>query len=308
MNQNPNASSNRTLVVGEALIDIVERPGDSAEFIGGSPANIAVGLARLGHPAQLLTRLGSDTRGERIAGYLADEGVHLLPESWGGGPTSTAHARISADGSADYHFDIDWRLPERTVDTTPLVHAGSIALFLEPGGAQVLSLLERLSGSAMITLDPNIRASLLDHHGQAVQRFERAAALADLVKLSDEDAEWLYPDSSPESVADRVRELGPSIVAVTLGARGALAVTASGRAQLHAHPVEVVDTISAGDSFMASLISSLLERGVDGAAAALPDVLDRAARAAAIAVSAAGANPPRREQLDAFQPMGTIIV
>ncbi len=306
--------SRRALVIGEALIDIVKHADPCAEptrprtehrtedrveeHVGGSPANVAIGIARLGHPVRLLTRLGRDERGRRIAGLLSDEGVELLPDSWDAGATSTAHARIAADGSADYRFDIDWRLPERAPRLPSLVHAGSIALFLEPGGSRVLRLLERFAETALVTLDPNIRPSLLGDHADAVRRFERAAALADLVKLSDEDAAWLYPELGLEAAALRVRELGPSIVVVTLGPEGAFAFSPGGISRIQAREVEVVDTISAGDSFMASLASSLLDLGLDGTLAALPQVLDRAARAAAIAVSVAGANPPRRDQLD----------
>lgn len=287
------------LIIGETLIDIIEQPEQITEFVGGSPANLAVGLARLGHPARLLTRIGRDARGERAAAHFADEGVALLPASWDEGPTSTAHARITADGSADYQFSIDWRLPEVSPEPVALMHAGSIALFLEPGGARVLDLLRNAPAEVLITLDPNARPALLGAHAQSLHRFEEAARLADLVKLSDEDTEWFYPGLAPEAAAEQVRALGPRLVVVTLGAQGAFAVCETGSVRVPAHAVEVVDTISAGDSFMASLVSSLLDLGLEGALATLPKVLDRAARAAAIAVSVAGPNPPRREQLDA---------
>lgn len=287
------------LIIGETLIDIVEQPGQATEFIGGSPANLAVGLARLGHPARLLTRLGHDARGERAAAHLAAEGVELLPASWGGGPTATAHAQITADGSAEYRFEIDWCLPAYTPEPVALMHAGSIALFLEPGGSRVLDLLRGAPPEALITLDPNARPALLGDHAVALRRFEEAAGLADLIKLSDEDTAWFYPGLAPEAAAEKVRSLGPRLVVVTLGAQGALAVSEAGVVRVPAHQVEVVDTISAGDSFMASLASSLLDLGLDGALTALPQVLDRAARAAAIAVSVAGPNPPRRAELDA---------
>ncbi|MBK0417537.1 carbohydrate kinase [Leucobacter sp. CSA1] len=284
-------------------MDIMTSDGETREFIGGSPANAAVGVARLGHSARLLTRLGRDPRGERIAAHLEGEAVELLPESWREEPTSTAQAIIAADGSATYHFDISWEVPSVAVDDVDLVHAGSIALFLEPGGSDVLRLLREFAPRAIVTVDPNIRPSLLPDHAVALRRFEDAAAVADLVKLSDEDAEWLYPGTTPEAAAERIRALGPAIVVVTLGAEGALALNAAGRARIPAHPVDVVDTISAGDSVMASLISSLLERGVELSQAELATVLDRAARAAAIAVSVAGANPPLRAQLEDPTPL-----
>jgi fructokinase len=305
------ATTRSALLIGEALIDIVERtreadsggePGESdgpVEFVGGSPANTAIGVARLGHRARLFTRIGRDPRGERIAALLQTESVELLPESWSPSRTSTAHARLMEDGSASYVFDLEWSLPRCTPEPVDLVHAGSIALFLEPGGSEVLRLLRESAPTRLVTVDPNIRPSLLPDRAAALRRFEDAAAVADLVKLSDEDAEWLYPGESPEAVAARVLGLGPRVAVVTMGAEGSYGASAMGSARVPAAPVTVIDTISAGDSVMACLISSLLERGVDGVASSLPEVLGRAARAAAIAVSAAGANPPRRAQLDA---------
>ncbi|MBP1325285.1 fructokinase [Leucobacter exalbidus] len=320
----------RALIIGEALIDIVDRaePGPAAaapiEHVGGSPANVAMGLSRLGHDTTLATHLGDDARGARIRDYLAGEGVNFSPGSFTAARTSTARASIDTAGAARYDFDIDWRFtPPADPAAFALVHTGSIALFLEPGGAAVADYVVRLPSEVVVTLDPNIRPALIPDHAVALARFERAAARANLIKLSDEDAEWLYPGLSPAETAQRVLALGVGspdrggdggydsdgadhrgaggehrIVVVTLGAAGAIAVTREREVAVPAAPAVVVDTISAGDSFMASLASSLLERGGPGAATHIDDVLDRAARAAAIAVSAAGANPPRRAQLD----------
>lgn len=295
------------LVIGEALIDIVARDDEAREFVGGGPLNIAVGLARLGHPTRLLAHIAHDERGERIAAHLDADGVSLHPGSWSAARTPTAHASIGDAGAATYRFDIAWRVPGLGAPGAELVHSGSIALFLEPGGSDVLSYLRGLPDSTAVTLDPNIRPALIADHAAAVERFEVAAERADLIKMSDEDAEWLYPGRPVEEVAGRL--LGsdpgrgrPRIVVVTLGADGAYARSHGTEARVAALPVTVVDTISAGDSFMASLASSLLERGLDGVLAALPAVLDRAARAAAIAVSAPGANPPTRDALDSAAP------
>lgn len=296
------------LVIGEAIVDIVERAGEAPEeHLGGSPANVAVGLARLGHPTTLLTRLGDDERGRRFAARLAEEGVVLAAGSRGAGPTPTARARIARGGQADYVFDIDWRLPADAAQALggaappALVHAGSIALVHEPGGTRTLELLRRAPESAIITVDPNIRPALLGDRAAVLARFVDAVDRAHLLKLSDEDAEWLAPGADPEQYArellarhDRLR-----IVVVTRGAAGAIAVDARGRRiAVPAAPARVVDTISAGDSFMAALASSLLDHGLAGVERDIEAVLRRAARAAAHAVSAAGAHPPRRAELD----------
>lgn len=293
-------TSTQVLVIGESLIDIVDRGDGPREYVGGSPANLAIGVARLGHPAQLLTRIGRDVRGERIAAHVGADGVDLHDGSWGDGRTSTADAVIAADGSASYRFDLEWKIPDAPALAADLVHTGSIALFAEPGGSAVLEVLRRLPESTLVTIDPNIRPSLLPGREAALERFESAAALARLIKMSDEDVAWLYPDRTVEEVLAHLRGLGPAIVVITRGADGAVGDAGSGSVTVPAYAVDVVDTISAGDAFMASLVSSLLDLGPEAAAARLPEVLDRAARASAIAVSVAGANPPHRAALDAY--------
>lgn len=305
-------SPGTVLVVGESLIDIVGDGVDTdadggngapsrvsgIEFVGGSPANTAIGIARQGGVARLLTRVGRDSRGERIAAHLAAEAVELLHESWTSAPTSTARVSVEGDGSARYVFDIDWSLPRVAPEPVDLVHAGSIGLFLDPGADEVLRLLRELSRSCIVTLDPNVRPTLGLPREQVLRRFERAAAVADLVKLSDEDAAWLYPGLDERAVLERIRGLGPRIAVLTCGAEGAHGMGDGGVIGVEAVPVEVVDTISAGDSFTATLITCLLDRGVDGVASGLREAMERAACASAIAVSAAGANPPLTADLD----------
>lgn len=288
------------LIIGETLIDIIEEDGSSEEFIGGSPANVAIGVARLGHRSKLLTRVGDDPRGDRIAAHFAAEAVELIEESRTPAPTSTAHAKIAADGSAEYVFNLDWSLPRIAPEPGQLVHVGSFAVCIAPGSDEALRFLREQGDSHLVTIDPNIRPSLLSDHASVLRRFEQAVAATDLVKLSDDDAAWLYPDVAPLDVLDRIRALGPRIAVMTLGAAGACAIGDGGIAQVDARPVEVVDTISAGDSYMASLIASLIEQGIDGVSASLHDALSRAACASAIAVSVAGANPPHRSELDAL--------
>lgn len=289
----------RALVIGEALIDIVEG-ADVRELVGGSPANVAVGLARQGHAVELLTRIGRDERGARIAEHVASSGAALAASSWSDGVTSTARARLRADGSAEYEFAIDWTVPAPDLDGVALVHTGSIAMFLEPGGATVIEALRRASGGVLVTVDPNIRPALVGAHEAAFARFAQAARAADLVKLSDEDAAWLYPDLLPEQVLAEIATLGARVVVITRGGEGAIALGPGGVVEVAALPVEVVDTIGAGDAYMASLISSILDDPqVLTSAPGLERALRRAAVTAGITVSRAGANPPRRDEVDA---------
>lgn len=288
----------RTLVIGEALIDIVEG-SEVRGLVGGSPANVAVGLARQGHDVRLLTRIGRDDRGARIAEHLAAAGVALTTDSWTEGATSTAVARLRPDGSAQYAFDIDWTIPAPDLDGIGLLHTGSIALFLDPGGETVLDALQRAAGSALVTLDPNIRPALVGDRRAALVRFAQAAASADLVKLSDEDAAWLYPGMLPEEALAEVATYGPRIVVITRGSEGAMALGAGGIVEVPAIDVDVVDTIGAGDAYMASLISSALDDPeLFGSEPALTRALRRAAVTAGITVARAGANPPLRAEVD----------
>ena len=292
------------LVVGEALIDIVAGEDGDRELVGGSPANVAVGLARQGHRTRLLTRVGDDERGRRIAEQIERSGARLDERSFSGEPTSTARARLRADGSAEYDFAITWDVPAIAADdlrAVRAVHTGSIALFLEPGGTAVLETLRAArTAGAIVSVDPNIRPALVGDHAAALARFGEAAASADLVKLSDEDAHWLYPDLDDEEVLDEIAALGPRLVVLTRGAEGLLARGPHGLVESAPLVVTVADTIGAGDAAMASLVSSALD---DDRLFTSPDALETALRRAAvtagITVSRAGANPPTRAEVDA---------
>jgi fructokinase len=321
----------KLLAVGEALVDVVRTSGDApdVEHPGGSPLNIAFGAARLGLESELLTAIGTDARGRAIEAHLASAGVRLAPGSVRDEPTSSATARLRADGSAEYLFDIRWSLPpeaeqivEQMVESTAeqtaaragalLVHTGSLGAFVEPGGAQVTRLLAGLAASAnppVVTVDPNMRPSIVGDHAAALARFGELAALATVLKLSDEDAAWLYPGTTVDGAVDRILRLGPALVAVTRGGEGALLATATERIEVPGHEVRVIDTIGAGDSFMSALLvqlAGMLDAGTtvgalrDGSAFDRP-ALERlggfATRCAAITVSRAGAHPPTRADL-----------
>jgi len=286
------------LVIGEALVDVVHRvDGTVAEHPGGSPANVALGLGRLGRRVDLLTDLGDDVRGGAVRDWLAEATVRLLPTR-PGRRTSTATARLRADGSATYDFDLAWD-PRGDVDVTAydVVHTGSIGAVLDPGAATVRDLLERAGATATITYDPNARPAIMGERAASVARIEALVALADVVKVSDEDLGWLYPGADPGVVIEEWRQRGASVVAVTLGADGVLATSAAGQVAVPAVPTTVVDTVGAGDTFMAALVDGVLERGLDAVASDLEPVLARAARAAAINVARAGASPPTAEEL-----------
>ena len=306
--------------IGESLVDVIVGSDGApcAEHPGGPPMNIALGLARLNRPVALVTRIGDDARGASIAEHVSEAGVTLAVGSVRDEPTSTATAFLGADGSAEYVFDLRWSLPIGLSVVDPIlagsgiVHVGSIGAFLEPGGSTVVSLLRQLVESEhppLICFDPNMRPSIVTDHEAALARFEEVAALAAVVKLSDEDAEWLYPELGLEAAVERILRFGVGLATVTLGSAGALLATRSLRITVTGVAVEVADTIGAGDSFMSALIDSiagLRDEGVSAEAlrtgrafdaALLTDIGDYAVRCAAITVSRPGANPPTRAEI-----------
>lgn len=293
------ASTPDVIVVGEALVDVVHTSEGTAEHPGGSPANVAYGLARLGVRTSLLTSIGDDERGALIERHLGSAGVALLPGSKSPGRTASATATLGADGSASYEFDVSWELPPVHPATFPKVlHTGSIASFLAPGAGSVKSLLERAHRECLVSYDPNIRPALLGSHAEALAVFEDLAPLADVLKLSDEDARWLYPGVTFEDAAARILELGAGMAVVTMGSAGSLLATPATRVQIPSVQTVVADTIGAGDSYMAALIYGLLCRSTDGLAPSVLETLGRmASKAAAITVSRPGANPPTLEEL-----------
>jgi fructokinase len=305
--------SARTLVVGESLIDIVHHADGSAqEHVGGSPANVAVGLARLGHDVTLATMIGRDERGTRIAEVLDSERVALTDGSIGGRPTSVARSTLDTTGAATYTFDLAWELDVRQpLDGLAHVHTGSIAATLEPGASAVLSTLQNARSGATISYDPNARPSLMGDPHEVRAKMEQMIGLSDVVKASDEDIAWLYGGAPLPDIFRLWALLGPTLVVVTRGARGAvIGLSTTGElTSVDAPAAEVADTVGAGDSFMAGLISGLLDAGFLGGAqarqrlreVALADVLpavDRALACAAITVSRAGADPPHLAELN----------
>ena len=302
----PSSPALPVLVVGEALIDIVRHPDRVAEERpGGSPANVALSLARLGQASHLLTRVGSDLRGQLIIDHLVSSGVTVLPQSITQQTTSTATATIGPDGDASYTFDLQWYLPDTPhLGAHAAIHTGSIAAFLAPGGDQVIALLERARARADlgVTFDPNIRPILLGSPADARTRVERLVALCDVVKVSDEDLGWLAADGDSGDLANSWLNHGPGLVVVTHGGRGATALFHGGSTSVPAPRVVVADTIGAGDSFMGALIDHLLRHGLLGPETRphLDNISEQEARAAIVfSVGAAastctrpGADPP----------------
>jgi len=296
------------LVVGECVADIVRLPDrEDRVHPGGSPANVAYGLARLGHRSTLLTQLGPDANGRLIRDHLASAGVTVHTDDVPA-PTPSAAVTLDGAGQASYAFDIAWTLAPVAVEPAPgHVHTGSIGAVVEPGSATVLDIVRAARATATVSYDPNVRPALMGDHAAAVRRVEECVQLSDLVKASDEDLAWLYPGEEPEKVAARWLEHGPAVVLVTRGGDGALAVLAGGRITVEAAAVAVVDTVGAGDAFMSGTLHALAGQGLLGTGArdrlhavdrdTVTGVLRHAVASAAVTVSRAGANPPDAAEL-----------
>ena len=208
-------------------------------------------------PIQFLTALGDDDHGAVLAHLLSQSGVGIVGDPHTVSRTATAMATIGIDGSASYVFDIEWRLGALPDISPAAVHTSSIGAVLEPGAAQVQSLLEQLRPDATISYDINARPALTGVGPRLVRAVEEITARADLVKASDEDLESLYPGRSPEASAAHLLALGPSAIIITRGGQGATWVADGLRVDVPALPVHVADTIGAGDTFGAATIDAL---------------------------------------------------
>ena len=306
-------------VIGEAIIDLLPSgpPRTFQAVPGGSPYNVAVGLARLGHHATLMARLADTAFGRILRDHAQAEGIDLHAAPRAAEPATLAVVSVDASARASYDFylegtaDWQWTAEEtgRAPEGTAVLHFGSIASWRPPGDARIHELAHRLRGrgDVLISYDPNVRPGLLvDHrHGQRV--VERALGLAHLAKASTDDIAWLYPDRKPEEVARRWLELGATVVVITSSADGAYAYTAQGwSVRRPALDVAVADTVGAGDSFTAGLIGSLIMRGqhlpadlAQCPADRLSGALDDAILVASVNCERRGNDPPTAADVDA---------
>lgn len=298
-------------VVGESLIDIVPAPGGGLrELPGGSPANVALTLGRLGNAPVLVTTLGTDSRGEAVRAWLEDSGVQVQAALPASGRTSTARVTLDMAGAATYDFDLTWDASDVDAADADVLHVGSVAAVLTPGADAVRDAVRRARTHAVVSLDPNARPDLMEDATAARARVEELVALSDVVKASDEDLRWFYPSQDPLAVARRWATWGPGLVVVTQGGDGCALVRPDGSHQeVQGRPVAVVDTVGAGDTFTGALLDSLAAMGVHGprgrdrlralSDAALRWAARRAGAAASVTVSRAGANPPGHQELAA---------
>jgi fructokinase len=291
------------LIVGEALVDVVQRPGAEPEpHAGGSPFNVAVGLARLDVPTRLAAQLADDTYGDLLRVRLHESEVVLDALEPVPTRTSSARATLADDGSATYEFDLTWdpaALPDP--GEFEVVHIGSLGTSLHPGAVLVADLAVMADALGVpVSFDPNIRLTVEPDHAIWRRTFESIAPHASVIKMSDEDAAVLFPGEEPGALAQKLAADG-TLVAITLGGDGAVIANSQAVARIVAPAITVVDTIGAGDSFMAAVLSWCAAYSWPAAAeldlTELVDLGAYAVGAAAITCARPGADPPRTAEL-----------
>jgi len=299
------------VVAGEALIDLVPQPGDAlAAHPGGGPFNTARALGRLECPVAYLGRISSDRFGTRMAALLATDGVRPDALVHTDDPTTLALAEVDENGIALYRFweqgtaapglteaDALARLPE----DVGFLHVGTLGLVLEPMATALMALVGRLAGRALVMVDPNCRPAVIGDRVAYRERLRRVLAGTDVLKVSEEDVGWLFPERSSVEAARGLLADGPAVVLLTRGSAGALVLTATDEVAVSAPPVVVVDTIGAGDAFSGGWLAAWSEQGFGRDDLDRPEAVAEATRFACLVAAQtcarAGASPPHRSEL-----------
>jgi fructokinase len=289
-------------IVGEALIDLVPNEfGIRRAIVGGGPANTAKALAKLGVEVSFIGGISNDEYGKKIRNELLDSSVDVSLSLSSDLPTATAKVTLNNSGDATYEFKLentatfDFRDSWLPKGTPTVLHFGTLGTLIEPGATRHFEWAKSINAPKIY--DPNVRPTVLPDRKRYLASVEKWMRICDVLKMSEEDFFWLYHGQINPS--DLLKS-GPSLVVITKGERGLTGIHDSGVVSVPGATVKVVDTVGAGDTVGAILVEAIQRNGVQGALLDLERVLNRAARAAAITCSRAGANPPSREELEAF--------
>jgi len=295
-------------VCGEVLIDLIPgADGVRVAHVGGGPANTAKALARLGHDVQFIDGISTDEYGVAARKELLDDEVKLDLALTSDKPTCLAIVSLDANGGASYEFKIDgtatfdfnlnW-LPDPSRYKPQVLHIGTLVTVIQPGADVLYDWAMQVAEFAPIVFDPNIRPSVMGDHDLYEAAVEKWAALASVIKVSDDDMAWLYPDQKYEDVAKRWISDGAALVVVTRGSQGIVGFTTDGAVEVDGAKITVADTVGAGDTVGAIIVEAMIEKGILALTGdVLKAVLHRAAVAAGITCSRKGAQPPYRHEL-----------
>jgi fructokinase len=295
------------VVTGEALIDLVlARDGSLDGHPGGGPYNVARTIGRLEQPVVYLGRLSTDAFGRRLRQGLEAEGVSLDGVVPTDAPTTLALAELDERGAAQYHFyEAGTSAPGLSAEAAAAAlpervrtfYLGTLCLVFEPMASTLEALVARMPADTLVALDPNCRPTTIDDPAGYRGRLARLLARTDVVKASEDDLVWIHPGTDPVTAARARLAQEHAVALVTLGAEGALVVTAEHVVEVRAPKVEVVDTIGAGDAFMGAFLAHWCGRGLGRADLNRLDEVEQATRfacrVAAITCARAGADPPR---------------
>ncbi len=295
-------------VCGEVLIDLIPGvDGVRVPHVGGGPANTAKALARLGHDVQFIDGISSDQYGVMSCKELLDDEVKLDLALKSDKPTCLAIVSLAENGGASYEFEIDgtatfdfsldW-LPDPSRYKPNVLHIGTLVTVIQPGADVLYDWAIRVAEFAPIVFDPNIRPAVMGDRDKYQMAVEKWAAISSVIKVSDDDMAWLYPDQKYQDVAQRWINDGAALVVITRGADGLLGITADGAVEVPGVKIEVADTVGAGDTVGAIIVEAMIEKGILNLSdEVLKATLHRAAVAAGITCSRKGAQPPYKHEL-----------
>ena len=290
-------------VAGEVLIDMLP----TGDVVGGGPANTAKALARLGYEVDFIDGISSDANGVKARKELERDGVGLALSLISEKPTCTATLTLDSHGGAQYEFFIEdtatfdfntsW-LPDPSRLKPSALHIGTLATIIEPGATALFDWAVRVGEFAPIIFDPNIRPSVMGDRAIYASAVEKWVSIASIIKVSDDDLKWLYPNETLDEVAHRWIEQGVSCVVVTRGVHGLIGFTEHGMEEVDGAKITVVDSVGAGDTVGAIVVEGVIAHSVAGLQGhVLNEVLHKAAIAAGITCSRAGAEPPYKHEL-----------
>ncbi len=295
-------------VCGEVLIDLIpDGSGERVPHVGGGPANTAKALARLGHDVYFIDGISSDKYGQMSRQELLDDEVKLDLALSSNKPTCLAIVSINKNGGASYEFEIDgtatfdfsasW-LPDPSRYKPSVLHIGTLVTVIQPGADVLYDWAMQVAEFAPIVFDPNVRSVVMNDREKYLTAVERWIAISSVVKVSDDDLAWLYPDQQYADVAGRWISDGAALVVVTRGADGLVGFTSDGVVEVLGVKVDVADTVGAGDTVGAIIVEAMIEKGILNLTGdTLKAVLHRAAVAAGITCSRKGAQPPYKREL-----------